>query len=70
MMAEVLTRFDCSHEQRFDVSIEDDVRIPDRARGLGKCPACRGGGQWFPVAGVVPDPDGHLTIDSIMIMPA
>lgn len=71
MMADILVRFDCKHEQRFEVPIEADVRIPDHARGLGKCPECRGGGDWYPVAGVAPGERGDdLVVDSIMIMPA
>lgn len=53
-----------------DVSVDDDVTVPDSVRGLGKCPDCTGRLNSIPVSGVAPQADGqHLILDSIMMMP-
>ena len=66
----VHTRFDCTHETDVDVSIEDDVEIPDSVRGLGQCPDCMGEPRVIAVAGVAPQTGGRtLILDSILMMP-
>jgi hypothetical protein len=69
-MAQVHTRFDCSHELDVEVAIDPDVEVPEVVRGLGKCPACSGEQNVVPVSGVAPQPGGkRLVVDSIMLMP-
>jgi hypothetical protein len=70
-MTIVHTRFDCKHELDVDVSIDDDVEVPETSvRGLGKCPTCSGGKDLVPVSGVAPQAGGQrLVVDSIMMMP-
>lgn len=70
MKARVHTTFDCKHDQEIEVSIDDDVVVPETVRGLGKCPDCLGGGKLVPISGVAPQPGGRdLMLDSIMMMP-
>jgi hypothetical protein len=71
-MVRVHTVFDCQHEKDIDVSIDDDVEIPERVRGLGKCPDCRGKSceAMIAISGVAPKPGGReIVLDSIMMMP-
>jgi len=66
----VHTRFDCEHETDVEVSIEEDVEIPDTVRGLGQCPTCMGKPHVIAVSGVAPQPGGRaLMLDSILMMP-
>lgn len=70
-MVQVQTVFDCRHERELSVQIENDVVIPDQVRGIGKCPQCRGGGEYYNVAGIAPQSGGkELVLDTIMIMPS
>ena len=69
-MARVHTRFDCQHEAEVDVSIDDDITIPEVVRGLGQCPECMGERHLIAVSGVAPQPGGQqLVLDSILMMP-
>lgn len=69
-MTTVHTRFDCKHEADIEVTIDDDVVVPNEVRGLGKCPACAGQHHVVPVSGVAPQPGGRpLVLDSILMMP-
>ena len=69
-MAHVRTVFDCKHEMEVDVSVDDDVEIPEQVRGLGKCPQCAGQQNPVPISGVAPGPGGKtLVLDSILMMP-
>jgi hypothetical protein len=65
----VHTRFDCKHEADIQLSVEDDVEIPDSVRGLGKCPECSGAGNLSAVGGIAPQPGGRVVLDSIMLIP-
>jgi hypothetical protein len=66
----VNTLFDCKHERIVEVAIDDDIIVPERVRGLGKCPECSGEHSAIPVSGVAPQPGGkQLVLDSIMLMP-
>ena len=68
-MARIHTVFDCKHEADLEVSIEDDVEIPESVRGLGRCQACTGEARVIPVSGIAPLPGGRVVVDSIMRMP-
>lgn len=69
-MARVHTVFDCKHETEIEVSVDDDVTIPEQVRGLGQCPDCMGEAQVVPVSGVAPQPGGkELVLDSILMIP-
>lgn len=69
-MVRVHTVFDCKHEHDLDVSIDDDVIVPARVRGLGKCPSCRGSGHAVAVSGVEPQDGGkRLVLDSVLMIP-
>ena len=69
-MARVHALFDCKHEMDVDVSIDDDVEIPEQVRGLGKCPSCAGQDNVIAISGVAPGPGGKtLVLDSILMMP-
>jgi hypothetical protein len=66
----VHTRFDCKHEAEIEVSIDDDIRVPDVVRGLGQCPDCMGEEHVIAVSGVAPQAGGQaLVLDSILMMP-
>ena len=68
-MPQVLAVFDCKHETRLEISIEDDVDIPSSVRGLGQCPACMGEERVITIPGVAPQPGGkELVLDSVMVM--
>jgi hypothetical protein len=70
MRAQVNTRFDCKHETVVEVDVDDDTEIPATVRGLGKCPNCRGEGNWIAISGVAPKAGGReVVLDSIHIMP-
>lgn len=69
-MATVQTQFDCGHQVSVDVSIDDDVIVPETVRGLGRCYACQGADNLVSISGVAPQPGGkQLVLDSIMLMP-
>lgn len=69
-MARVRTLFDCKHQTDIDVSIDDDVKIPELARGLGNCPDCMGEPRVIAVAGIAPQPGGReVVLDSILMVP-
>lgn len=69
-MARVHTVFDCKHETEIEVSVDDDVTIPESVRGLGQCPDCMGESKVVPVSGVAPQPGGkELVLDSILMIP-
>jgi hypothetical protein len=66
----VRTIFDCKHERLVDISIDDDVEVPDVVRGLGKCPECKGEERVIAVSGVAPQPGGRrVVLDSILMIP-
>jgi hypothetical protein len=68
-MPQVHALFDCKHETDVEISIEDDVHIPERVRGLGQCPACMGEERVITIPGVAPQPGGReLVLDSVMVM--
>ena len=68
-MRQVHATFDCKHEADVEISIEDDVRIPESVRGLGQCPACMGEERIVTIPGVAPQPGGReLVLDSVMLM--
>lgn len=68
-MARVHTVFDCTHATDIEVSIDDDVEVPESVRGLGQCPACIGQAHVVPVSGVAPQPGGkRLVLDSILMI--
>jgi hypothetical protein len=70
MIARVHTVFACKHERDIEVSIDDDVEVPESVRGLGKCPDCTGQENLIAVSGVAPKPGGReVVLDSIMMMP-
>ena len=68
-MPTVHTLFDCKHEKDIELSIEDDVEIPESVRGLGKCPDCTGGANLAAVGGIAPQAGGRVVLDSIMLIP-
>jgi hypothetical protein len=69
-MARVHTVFDCKHELDVDVSIDEDIEVPDQVRGLGKCPSCAGYERSIAISGVAPQAGGRrLVLDSIQMMP-
>jgi hypothetical protein len=62
--------FDCQHQREVEVSIDDDVVIPESVRGLGKCPTCAGHENAIAVSGVEPKDGGRtLVLDSILMIP-
>ncbi len=68
-MITVHTLFDCKHKKDIDVSIDDDVVVPDTVRGVGKCPDCMEEDKVIAISGVAPGPGGRvLTLDSIMMI--
>lgn len=69
-MTLVRTLFDCQHETDVEVSIDDDIAVPEVVRGLGQCPDCMGEPHVIAVSGVAPQPGGQqLVLDSILMMP-
>lgn len=70
-MVQVATIFACKHEILIEVDVDDEVRIPETVRGVGKCPACRGETNMIAVSGLAPMAGGKdVVLDSIMMMPA
>jgi hypothetical protein len=68
--AKVHTLFDCRHEADINVSIDDDVEVPEMVRGLGQCPACSGEEHLIAISGVAPQAGGRrLVLDSILMIP-
>lgn len=69
-MTRVHTEFDCGHTHEIDVDIDEDVRVPEQVRGLGKCPDCMTEEKIVPISGVAPGPGGRdLVLDSILMIP-
>jgi hypothetical protein len=64
----VHTIFDCKHQKDIELSIEDDVEIPESVRGLGKCPDCTGALNLSAVGGIAPQPGGRVVLDSVMLI--
>lgn len=69
-MTQVHTRFDCKHEKLVDVDIDNDVIVPEKVRGLGKCPECQGLDNMIAVSGIAPQIGGKsVVLDTILMMP-
>jgi hypothetical protein len=69
VLARVYTVFDCKHEKEIEVSIDDDIVVPESVRGLGSCPDCKGEQHVVAISGVAPQPGGQqLVLESILMM--